>query len=79
MSFITPFLARKGDGGMVERPVGTDASATGRRFWGKALARACPEPVEGKGDRGMVERAVGHRHQRRRAEVLRQPTVGTTP
>ena len=27
------------------------------------LARACPEPVEGKGDRGMVERAVGHQRR----------------
>ena len=36
------------------------------------LARACPEPVEGKGDGGMVETVVGHPRDAARAEVLRQ-------
>ena len=39
------------------------------------LARACPEPVEGKGDGGMVERTVGHRRHRSDAEVLRQSPI----
>ena len=32
MGFITPFLARKGDGGMVEAVVSADPSLAERRF-----------------------------------------------
>ena len=31
-SFITPFLARKGDGGMVDTVVGTGVTGAGRRL-----------------------------------------------
>ena len=40
------------------------------------LARACPEPVEGKGDGGMVGTAVGCRRTGVVAEVLRRSLSG---
>ena len=45
--FITPFLARKGDGGMVETSVGHRAHSCTAGAWGQALTR----PSSGNGKR----------------------------
>ncbi len=44
MLSITPFLARKGDRGMVETPVGPGSRPGQRRFWCKAGDTPRPPP-----------------------------------